>query len=137
MESPCESRAAPEPRRLGGGSTSSGPPPRLPPTRAKFSSWMKAQVFADIAAAQARLGQAEPARATFRRAAEIIEGLGDNASSRAAHLSFLAKALATAGDRDGARETISQFLEWVPRIDKERERRIAAPDCGDAARERR
>jgi tetratricopeptide (TPR) repeat protein len=79
--------------------------------------WMKAQALADIAAAQARLGQAESARATFRRAAEIIEGLGDDAFSRTANLSWLAKAQATAGDRDGARATIAQVLEWAPKID--------------------
>ena len=79
-------------------------------------SWMKAQAMADIATAQARLGQAEPVRVTFRRAAEIIEGLGDDAYGRAANLSWLASAEATAGDRDRARVTIAQILEWTPKI---------------------
>jgi tetratricopeptide (TPR) repeat protein len=79
--------------------------------------WMKAQALADIGAAQARLGQAEPGRATFRRAADIIERFGDDAYSRAANLTWFARAQATAGDRDGARATISQILEWAPKID--------------------
>jgi hypothetical protein len=84
--------------------------------------WMKAQALADIAAAQARSGSAEPARATFRRAALIIEGLGNDSYSRAASLSSLAAARATAGDPDGARATIAQFLEWASKVDNDRRR---------------
>jgi len=85
--------------------------------------WMKAQAFADIAAAQARVGQAEPARATFGRAAEIIEGLGNDASVKAACLSWLAEAKAKAGDRDGARATIAQIVELAPKLDNDGKRR--------------
>jgi tetratricopeptide (TPR) repeat protein len=81
------------------------------------SPWMKAQALADIGAAQARLGQAETARATFRWTAQIIEGLGGDASSRAANLSWLARAQATAGDLVGARATIPRVLEWAAKID--------------------
>ena len=78
--------------------------------------WMKAQALADIAAAQARLGQAEPARATFQRVAEIIDEGGDDAFFRVANLSWLAKAQATTSDRARVRATIAQIIEWAPKI---------------------
>ncbi len=60
--------------------------------------WAKAYALADIAAIQAKLGQAEPARATFRRAAEIIEGNHGNESLHTTQLAWLAKAQAAGGD---------------------------------------
>ncbi len=77
--------------------------------------WMKAQALADLAAAQARLGQVEPARATFRRVGQIIEGLGDDGFP-AATLSWLAQAQATAGDRASTQAIVAQFLDCAAKI---------------------
>ena len=66
--------------------------------------WMKAYALADIASAQARLGQAEAARMTFRRSAEIIDAnRRDDAALRVTRLARFAKAQAIAGDRAGTR----------------------------------
>jgi len=73
--------------------------------------WMKAYALADIASAQARLGHAEPARATFRRSAEIIEANRDDASLHVTKLAWFAKAQAIAGDRAGARATIAKIID--------------------------
>jgi RNA polymerase sigma factor (sigma-70 family) len=85
--------------------------------------WMRAYAFADIAAAQARLGQAEQSRATFRRAAEIIEGQPDKVSLQLTKLAWLAKAQAIAGDRAGTRVTIAKIIEVAARFDDPTERR--------------
>ena len=87
--------------------------------------WMKAYALADIAAIQAKLRQAEPARATFRRAAEIIEGNRDNESLYRTQLAWLAKAQAVGGDRAGARETIARIIALAQRADNARDRRPA------------
>ncbi len=85
--------------------------------------WAKAHALADIATVQAKLGQAEPSRATFRRAAEMIEGNRDNkASLHTAQLAWLAKAQATAGDRAGARATIGKIIDLAQKLDDERDR---------------
>ncbi len=73
--------------------------------------WTKAYALADIGAIQAKFGQAEPARATFRRAAEIIEGNRGNQSLHTTQLAWLAKAQAAGGDRAGARATIVKIIE--------------------------
>jgi RNA polymerase sigma factor (sigma-70 family) len=81
-------------------------------------AWMKAQALADLAATQARLGQADPSKATFQRATEIIGGINDDAIHRAANLSKLAQAAATAGDRERTRATIARMLESATKIDR-------------------
>jgi RNA polymerase sigma factor (sigma-70 family) len=78
--------------------------------------WMKAQAIADIAAAQRRSGHVEQSRATFRRAAEMIEALGDNTFLDSSNLSWLAAAQAAGGDRDGARVTVAKLCELAPTI---------------------
>ncbi len=84
---------------------------------------MKAYALADIASAQARLGQAEPARATFRRSAEIIDANRDDPSLQVTKLAWFAKAQAIAGDRDGARATIAKIIDSASRIDDPTNRR--------------
>ncbi len=85
--------------------------------------WAKAYALADIATVQAKLGQAEPSRATIRRAAEIIEeNRDDKPSLHTAQLAWLAKAQATAGDRAGARVTIGKIIESAQKLDDVRER---------------
>ena len=77
----------------------------------------KAYALADIAAAQARVGQADQAKTTLRRSAEIIEGdRGDNIL-QVTKLAWLAKAQAIVGDRAGARATISEILKAAALID--------------------
>ena len=85
--------------------------------------WMKAYALADIASAQARLGQAEPARATFRRSAEIIEADRDDASLHLTKLAWFAKAQAIAGDRVGTRATITKIIDSAALIDDLAKRR--------------
>jgi RNA polymerase sigma factor (sigma-70 family) len=87
--------------------------------------WMKAHALADIAADQARVGQADRSRETFKRASEIIERLHESTTAirdfafhRASNLAWLAKAQGSAGDRDGSRATIARALEWGSKIDK-------------------
>jgi RNA polymerase sigma factor (sigma-70 family) len=98
--------------------------------------WMKAQALADIAAAQARTGHVEQSRMTFQRAAEMIEALQGNALIMCASLSWLAKAEATGGDRDGARRTVAKLCESGPKsMDASRWRiggQIAAERQADA-----
>jgi RNA polymerase sigma factor (sigma-70 family) len=78
---------------------------------------MKAYALADIASAQARLGQAEPARATFRRSAEIIDANRDDPSLQVTKLAWFAKAQAIAGDRAGTRATIAKIIDSAALID--------------------
>ncbi len=87
--------------------------------------WMKAYALADIATAQARLGQAEPSRLTFRRSAEIIEGDRDDASRQITRLAWLAKAQAKAGDRAGTRATIARIHQLGALVDDVASRRSA------------
>jgi Sigma-70 region 2 len=107
-------------------------PPRVPPElvveRALAAAdqitvpWMKAYALADIAAIQAKLGQAEPAQATFREAAEIINGNRDNASLHTTQLAWLAKAQAKAADRAGARAKIARIIELAGQPENARDR---------------
>lgn len=81
--------------------------------------WMKAHALADIAVAQARLGQKESSRTTFRRAAQIIKESEDKPELMSANLSWLAKAQALAGDLGEARATVAELLQWAPKIEDE------------------
>jgi RNA polymerase sigma factor (sigma-70 family) len=85
--------------------------------------WAKAYAFADIAVAQARIGQAAQAKVTFRRSAEIIEKDPGDASFGVTKLARLAKARAMAGDRAATRTAISEVLKSVARIDDADEQR--------------